>query len=70
MTDSIGPTLATVSEPTPPAPAPDDYTNRCARDVRRLTGHLVAEQLDDLVAGLTRAPDGGRVNPVHVSAHG
>lgn len=64
MTDSIGPTLATVSEPTPPAPAPVDYTNRCARDVRRLTGHLVAEELDDLVASLTGEHDGGRVNPV------
>ena len=64
MTDSIGPTLATVSEPTPPAPAPVDYTNRCARDVRRLTGHLVAEELDDLVANLTGEQDGGRVDPV------
>jgi hypothetical protein len=64
MTDSIGPTLATVSEPTPPAAAPVDYTNRCARDVRRLTGHLVAEELDDLVAGLTCEHEGGRINPV------
>ena len=65
MSDSIGPTLATVSKPTPPVLAPVDYTNRCARDVRRLTGHLVAEELDDLVASLTGEQDGGRVNPVH-----
>jgi hypothetical protein len=64
MTDSIGPTLATVSEPTPLVPAPVDYTNRCARDVRRLTGHLVAEELDDLVASLTGPHDGGRVDPL------
>jgi hypothetical protein len=64
MTDSIGPTLATVSEPTPPVLAPVDYTNRCARDVRRLTGHLVAEELHELVARLTGEPDGGHLNPV------
>jgi hypothetical protein len=64
MTDSIGPTLATVSEPTPPAPAPADHTNRCARDVRRLTGHLVAAELHDLVASLTSGHDGGHINPV------
>jgi hypothetical protein len=64
MTDSIGPTLAIVSEPTPPAPAPIDYTNRCARDVRRLAGHLVAEELPDLVASLTREHEGGHINPV------
>ena len=64
MTDSIGPTLATVSEPTPPTPAPVDCTNRCARDVRRLTGHLVAEELHDLVASLTGEHDGGHVDPV------
>jgi hypothetical protein len=64
MTDSIGPTPATVSEPTPPAPAPADYTNPCARDVRRLTGHLVAEELDDLVASLTGEHDGGGIDPV------
>jgi hypothetical protein len=64
MTDSIGPTLATVSKPTPPAMAPIDNTNRCARDVRRLTGHLVAEELHDLVASLTGEQDGGHINPV------
>jgi len=64
MTDSIGPTLATVSEPTPSPVAPVDYTNRCARDVRRLAGHLVAEELDELVASLTGEHDGGHVNPV------
>jgi hypothetical protein len=64
MTDSIGPTLATVSEPTPPVLAPVDYTNRCARDVRRLTGHLVAEELHELVARLIGEQDGGHVNPV------
>jgi len=64
MTDSIGPTLATVSEPTPPVLAPVDHTSRCARDVRRLTGHLVAEELHDLVASLTGEHDGGRVDPV------
>jgi hypothetical protein len=64
MTDSIGPTLATVSEPTPPAAAPVDYTNRCARDVRRLTGHLVAEELHGLVASLTGEHGGGHIDPV------
>lgn len=64
MTDSIGPTLATVSEPTPPVLAPVDHTSQCARDVRRLTGHLVAEELHDLVASLTGEHDGGRVDPV------
>jgi len=64
MTDSIDPTVATVSEPTPPAHAPIDHTNRCARDVRRLTAHLVAEELHDLVACLTAEPDGGHINPV------
>ncbi|HZT06562.1 MAG TPA: hypothetical protein VFC51_05990 [Chloroflexota bacterium] len=64
MTDSIGPTPATVCEPTPPAAAAVDYTNRCARDVRRLTGHLVAEELHDLVASLTSEHDGGHINPV------
>lgn len=62
MTDSIGPTLATVSEPKPPVVAPVDYTNRCARDVRRLTGHLVAEELHDLVANLTGERDNGNIN--------
>ena len=64
MTDSIGPSLATVCEPTPTAPAPPDHTNRCARDVRRLTGHLVAEELDELVASLTAERDGSQINPV------
>jgi len=64
MTDSIGPTLATVSEPTSPASAPVDYTNRCARDVRRLAGHLVAEELDDLVASLTGENSDRAINPV------
>ena len=64
MTDSIGPTLAAVSEPRPPDLAPVDYTNRSARDVRRLTAHLVAEELHDLVASLTGEHDGGATNPV------
>jgi len=64
MTDSIGPSLATVCAPTPTTPAAADYTNRCARDVRRLTGHLVAEELHDLVATLTGERDGGQLNPV------
>lgn len=38
MTDSIGLTRPTVSDPARPADAPVDYTNRCARNVRRLTG--------------------------------
>ncbi len=64
MTDSIGPTLPTVSDPAPPADAPVDYTNRCARDVRRLTGHLVAEELDGLVTNLIGDSGGGHSNPV------
>jgi hypothetical protein len=64
MTDSVGPTLATVCVPTPTTPAPAEHTNRCARDVRRLTGHLVAEELHDLVASLTGEHDGGHINPV------
>lgn len=64
MTDSIGPTLAAVSEPTPPADAPMDHTNRCARDVRRLTGHLVGEELPGLVASLIGGHDGAHVDPV------
>jgi len=63
MTDSIGPTLATAAE-APPITATADHTSRCARDVRRLAGHLVADELHDLVAGLLAEDDGVRVHPV------
>src|SRR5258708_22547344 len=63
MTDSIGPTLATAAE-APPITPPGDHTNRCARDVRRLAGHLVADELHDLVAGLLAEDDGVRVHAV------
>lgn len=63
MTDSIGPTLATAAEAPPIAP-PGDHTNHGARDVRRLAGHLVADELHDLVAGLLAEDDGVRVHPV------
>jgi hypothetical protein len=63
MTDSIGPTLATAAE-APPITPPGDHTNRCSRGVRRLAGHLVADELHDLVAGLLAEDDGLRVYPV------
>jgi hypothetical protein len=64
MADSIGPTQPTVTDPPPNTDAPVDYANRCARDVRRLTGHLVAEELDGLITTLTGGDDGGHIGPV------
>jgi|SRR5579884_920042 len=62
MSDSIGPASATVTPP--PTQLPTDCTNRCARDVRRRAGHLVAEELHDLVTSLTGGHDGGHIHPV------
>src|SRR5258708_20939553 len=63
MTDSIGPTLAAAA-PAPSISPLGDHANRCACDVRRLAGHLVADELHDLVAGLLAEDDGVRVHPV------
>jgi hypothetical protein len=60
MTDSIGPTLATAA-PAPSITPLGDHANRCACDVRRLAGHLVADELHDLVALLAEDHD----VPVH-----
>jgi len=65
ITDSIGPTLAAVGGPAAlPTDTLADCTNGCARDVRHLTGHLVAEELDGLIASLTGRDDGGRIDPL------
>jgi hypothetical protein len=63
MTDSIGPTLATAA-PAPSISPLGEHANRCACDVRRLAGQLVADELHDLVAGLLAEDDGVRVHPV------
>jgi hypothetical protein len=60
MTDSIGPTLATAA-PAPSTSLLGDHVNRCACDVRRLAGHLVADELHDAVGLLTEDSDA----PVH-----
>jgi hypothetical protein len=60
MTDSIGPTLATAAEAPPVSPL-GDHANRCACDARRLAGHLVADELHDLVGLLAEDHD----VPVH-----
>jgi hypothetical protein len=56
MTDSIGPTLATVA-PAPSISPLGDHANRCACDVRRLAGHLVADELHDLLRLLAMDDD-------------
>jgi hypothetical protein len=60
MTDSIGPTLA-AADPAPSISPLGNHANRCACDVRRLAGHLVADELHDLVALLAEDHD----VPVH-----
>jgi hypothetical protein len=63
MTDSIGPTLATAA-PAPSMSPLGAHANRCACDVRRLAGHLVTDELHDLVARLVAEDHDVPVHPV------